>query len=172
MKKVYIILSVVLLIILIIVAGFFIKERYINKEHIAIINEITGEKENILAGIDNRIELTDVSTSKFYKKNKTKIFLYGVKNVSFEIGENVIDLLNNGNLSINILDYILYREVTENKANFEKCEFSDFYEFDNFYVINYWWGKNSICFVSKDLIKKDVIKSRTDEFLLEIQEKY
>ena len=60
MKKVYIILSVVLLIILIIVAGFFIKERYINKEHIAIINEITGEKENIVAEIDNRIELTDV----------------------------------------------------------------------------------------------------------------
>ena len=76
------------------------------------------------------------------------------------------------NLSINTLDYILYREVTENKANFEKCEFSDFYEFDNFYVINYWCGKNSICFVSKDLIKKDVIESRTDSFFMAIQEKY
>lgn len=172
MKKVYIILSVILLIILIIVAGFFIKERYINKEHIAIINEITGEKENIVAEIDNRIELTDVSTSKFYKKNKTKIFLYGVKNVSFETGENVIDLLNNGNLSINTLDYILYREVIENKASFEKCEFSDLYEFDNFYVINYWCGLNSVCFVCKNLVKKEIIESRTDEFLLEIQEKY
>lgn len=172
MKKVYIILSAVLLIILIIVAGFFIKERYINKEYIATINEITGEKENIIAEIDNSVELTDVSTSEFYGKNKAKIFLYGVKNVSFETGENVIDLLNNGKLSINTLDYILYREVTENKATFEKCGYTNLYEFDKFYVCNYWWSNKYVCFVSKDIIKKEDFGSRLDKLYGMIQEKY
>ena len=169
MRKKYIIVSVIILIIVLlsVVLGFFIKEKYFNKENI-----ITGEKENIIAEIDKSVEITEVSTPRFYKKNKLKIFLYGVKNVKFTTGEDTIELLNDGRLSVNTLDYILYREVIENKASFEKCEFSDLYEFDNFYVINYWCGLNSVCFVCKNLVKKEIIESRTDEFLLEIQEKY
>lgn len=167
MRKKYIIVSVIILIIVLlsVVLGFFIKEKYFNKENI-----ITGEKENIIAEIDKSVEITEVSTPRFYKKNKLKIFLYGVKNVKFTTGEDTIELLNDGRLSVNTLDYILYREVIENKASFEKNKYCNLYEFDDFYVCIYEFKR--ICFISKDKIKKeDIVFDTSENFVFTIQEK-